>query len=65
MVQIIPKIDLFRLVAPSFSSWSGGAAFLVRGEWFPSRLPLEGTAHIQNFGSSPVTYGTPGALPRQ
>jgi hypothetical protein len=23
---------------------------LVRGIWFPSRLPLEGTDHIQNFG---------------
>jgi hypothetical protein len=47
-------------IAPGFSSfWVGGpplsagvvGPYLVRGVWFPNRLLLEGTGHIQNFGS--------------
>jgi hypothetical protein len=39
----------FRLVAPPILS-GVVASYLVRGVWFPSRLPLEGTGYIQDFG---------------
>jgi hypothetical protein len=29
---------------------TGISPFPVRGVWFPSNLPLEGTDRIQNFG---------------
>jgi hypothetical protein len=39
---------LFKLVVPSLQPGVVGP-YLVRGTWFPSRLPLEGTDHIQIF----------------
>jgi hypothetical protein len=42
------------LLAPIAGWKSEGAEWwvciLLRSVWFPSRLPLEGTSHIQNFG---------------
>jgi hypothetical protein len=38
--------------------------YSVQGVWFSSRLLLEGTDRIQNFGSYPMTHGTWGILPR-
>jgi hypothetical protein len=50
MMWIIPGFSFFSLVTPPPSSaWSGGA-FSGMGVWFPSRLPLEGTDRIENFG---------------
>jgi hypothetical protein len=39
----------FRLVAPPLQPEVVGL-YSVRGVWFPSHLPLEGTSRIQNFG---------------
>jgi hypothetical protein len=45
---IVPGINSFYVGAPLFSlEW--WVCFLVRGVWFSSRLPLEGTNRIQNF----------------
>jgi hypothetical protein len=40
---------LFRLVAPPLQLRVVGP-YLVQCVWFPSRLLLNGTGHIQNFG---------------
>jgi hypothetical protein len=45
-----PSLVLFKLVSPPLQSGVVGP-YLVRGAWFPSCLPLEGTYHIQIFGS--------------
>jgi hypothetical protein len=41
---------LFRLVAPPLQP-GVVEPYPVRGVWFPSHLLLEGTGHIQIFGS--------------
>jgi hypothetical protein len=40
---------LFRLVTPPLLS-GVVVPYLIRGVWFPSCLPLEGTGRIQIFG---------------
>jgi hypothetical protein len=47
MMWITPGISFFRLVAPPLQPRVVGS-YLVRGVWFSSHLPLEGTDHIQN-----------------
>jgi hypothetical protein len=46
---LLPGLGLFRLVAPPLQPAVVGL-YPVWGVWFPSRLPLEGTGRIQNFG---------------
>jgi hypothetical protein len=41
---------LFWMVAPPLQPGAVGS-YLVWGAWFPSHLLLEGTGHIQIFGS--------------
>jgi hypothetical protein len=47
---LLTRLVLFKLVAPPLQPGLVGL-YLVWGVWFPSRLPLEGTGCIQNFGS--------------
>jgi hypothetical protein len=46
LLDLIP----FRLAAPPLQPRVVGP-YPVWGVWFPIRLPLERTSHIQNFGS--------------
>jgi hypothetical protein len=46
---LLPGSVLFRLVAPPLQPVLVGS-YLVRGVWFHSRLLLEGTGYIHNFG---------------
>jgi hypothetical protein len=46
---LLPGSVLSRLVAPPLQTGVVGP-YPVRGVWFPSRLLLDGTGRIQNFG---------------
>jgi hypothetical protein len=48
MCGLLLGLVLFRLVVPPLQPRVVGP-YPVRGVWFPNRLPLEGTAHIQKF----------------
>jgi hypothetical protein len=50
MCGLLPGLVLFRLVAPPLQHRVVGLP-PIRGAEFPSRLSLEGTDRIQNFGS--------------
>jgi hypothetical protein len=49
ILWIAPGISPFRLVTSLLQPGVLGL-YPVRGVWFPSCLPLEGTGRIQNFG---------------
>jgi hypothetical protein len=42
---LLSGLVLFRLVAPPLNPGAVGP-YPIRGAWFPSHLPLEGTGHI-------------------
>jgi hypothetical protein len=42
LVRTVPRFSSFKLVVPPLQSGALGL-YPVRGAWFPSRLPLEGT----------------------
>jgi hypothetical protein len=48
--ELLLGLVYFRLVVPPLQPRVVGP-YLVRGVWFPSRLLLEGTGRIQNFGT--------------
>jgi hypothetical protein len=39
--------------------------YLVWGTWFPSRLTLEGTSHIQIYRPKPAPHDAQGTRPQQ
>jgi hypothetical protein len=61
--RLLLGLDLLRLVAPPLQPGVVGP-YPVWGVWFPSRLTLEGTDHIQNFGAQPVACCTRSILPQ-
>jgi hypothetical protein len=49
MCELLPGLVLFRLMALARQPGVMGS-YPTQGAWFPSRLLLEGTDHIQNYG---------------